>query len=57
MIRVGDYQIVAALDTDIEQPPADTGAAASVAVLMLLFLLILAVVYLQLANRGERVSE
>ncbi len=36
---------------------ADTGAAASVAVLMLLFLLILAVVYLQLANRGERVNE
>jgi type VI secretion system protein len=28
VIRVGDYQIVAALDIDIEQPPADTGAAA-----------------------------
>jgi type VI secretion system FHA domain protein len=28
VIRVGDYQIVAALDTEIEQPPADTGAAA-----------------------------
>jgi type VI secretion system protein len=28
VIRVGDYQIVAALDADIEQPPADTGAAA-----------------------------
>jgi type VI secretion system protein len=28
VIRVGDYQIVAAVDSDIEQPPADTGAAA-----------------------------
>jgi type VI secretion system protein len=28
VIRVGDYQIVAALDADTEQPPADTGAAA-----------------------------
>ncbi len=28
MIRIGDYQVVAALDTEIEQPPADTGAAA-----------------------------
>jgi multiple sugar transport system permease protein len=36
---------------------ADTGAAAAVAVLMLIFLLTLSVVYLQLANRGERVSE
>lgn len=36
---------------------ADTGAAAAVAVLMLLFLLILSVAYLQIANRGERVSE
>jgi ABC-type sugar transport system permease subunit len=35
----------------------DTGAAASVAVLMLLFLLMLAIAYLQLATRGERVSE
>jgi multiple sugar transport system permease protein len=35
----------------------DTGAAASVAVLMLIFLLMLAVAYLQLATRGERVTE
>src|ERR1700730_5497258 len=28
VIRIGDYQVVAALDTEIEQPPADTGAAA-----------------------------
>jgi multiple sugar transport system permease protein len=35
----------------------DTGAAAAVAVLMLAFLLILAIAYLQLATRGERVSE
>jgi type VI secretion system protein len=28
VIRIGDYQVVAALDADIEQPPADTGAAA-----------------------------
>jgi type VI secretion system protein len=27
VIRVGDYQIVAALDTDIEQPPQDVAAA------------------------------
>jgi multiple sugar transport system permease protein len=35
----------------------DTGAAAAVAVLMLIFLLGLAIAYLQLATRGERVSE
>jgi multiple sugar transport system permease protein len=35
----------------------DTGAAAAVAVLMLLFLLILSVVYLQFANRGEAARE
>jgi type VI secretion system FHA domain protein len=28
VVRIGDYQIVAALDADIEQPPADTGAVA-----------------------------
>jgi type VI secretion system FHA domain protein len=28
VIRIGDYQVVAALDSEIEQPPADTGAAA-----------------------------
>jgi type VI secretion system protein len=28
VIRIGDYQVVAALDTDLGQPPADTGAAA-----------------------------
>jgi multiple sugar transport system permease protein len=35
----------------------DIGAAAAVAVLMLIFLLALSIVYLQLATRGERVSE
>jgi multiple sugar transport system permease protein len=35
----------------------DTGAAAAVAVLMLLFLVILSAVYLQVANRGEAVRE